>query len=121
MDTYLHSSDGVRSSVIRITSANDLQAITITVDGLLAGDNIDAVKTTTDQAIVQGLPVHLYLRDVSHIDQRGRSFLSRLASQGVRLSASGVYSSYIVAGIGQESVESLERCGNRTERQNESS
>jgi hypothetical protein len=49
----------------------------------------------------QGRPVHLFLRDVSHIDEHGRSLLSRLARKGVRLSASGVYSSYIVAEIGK--------------------
>jgi hypothetical protein len=45
--------------------------------------------------------VHLFLRNVFDIDDIGRSLLSRLAAQGVQLSASGVYSSYVVANIGR--------------------
>jgi hypothetical protein len=85
--------------MIRILTADEPDTITITVDGQLVDDCVDAVETCSDQAIGQGRPVHLFLRDVSHIDEHGRSLLFRLAGKGVRLSASGVYSSYIVAEI----------------------
>lgn len=85
--------------MIPILTADEPDAITITVDGQLVDDCVDAVETCTDQAMGQGRPVHLFLRDVSHIDEHGRSLLSRLAGKDVRLSASGVYSSYIVAQI----------------------
>jgi hypothetical protein len=85
--------------MIRILTADEPNAIRITVDGQLVDDCVDAVETSSYQAMAQGRPVHLYLRDVSHIDEHGRSLLSRLAGRGVQLSASGVYSSYIVAEI----------------------
>ena len=85
--------------MIRILTADEPNAITITVDGQLVDDSVDAVEACSYQAMGQGRPVHLFLRDVSHIDEHGRSLLSRLAGKGVRLSASGVYSSYIVTEI----------------------
>jgi hypothetical protein len=85
--------------MIRILTADEPNAITITVDGQLVGDCVDAVETCSYQAMGQGKPVHLFLRDVSYIDDRGRSLLSRLAGKGVQLRASGVYSSYIVTEI----------------------
>ena len=85
--------------MIRILTAEEPNAITITVDGQLVNDCVDAVETCSYQAMGRGRPVHLFLRDVSHIDEHGRSLLSRLAGKGVQLSASGVYSSYIVAEV----------------------
>jgi len=85
--------------MIRILTADRPNAITITVDGQLVDDSVGAVETCSYQAMAQGRPVHLFLRDVSHIDENGRSLLSRLAGKGVQLSASGVYSSYIVSEI----------------------
>jgi hypothetical protein len=88
--------------MIRILTADEPNAIRITVDGQLVDDCIDAVEACSNQAMAQGKPVHLFLRDVSHIDVHGRLLLSRLAGRGVQLSASGVYSSYIVAEISKE-------------------
>jgi hypothetical protein len=92
--------------MIRIQTADEHDAITVTVDGQLMDDSIDAVETCSYQVIGQGKPVHLFLRDVSHIDARGRFLLSRLAAFGVKLTALGLYSSYIVAEIsrGQSDV-----------------
>jgi hypothetical protein len=85
--------------MIRILSATEPNGITITVDGRLAGEYIEAVESCVKHAIGQGKPVHLFLRDVSSIDDGGRVLLGRLAAEGVRLSATGVYSSYIVSEI----------------------
>lgn len=82
--------------MIRIFTAEEPEAITLTVDGQLVDECVDAVEMNTRQAIQQGRPVHLFLRDVSHIGERGRAMLSRLASTGVRLTAAGIYSSFIV-------------------------
>lgn len=90
--------------MIRIFTADERGAITITVDGQLVDDCVEAVEACSHRALGQRRPVHLYLRDVSHIDERGRSLLSRLASKGVQLSASGVYSSWIVSEISRERV-----------------
>jgi hypothetical protein len=95
--------------VIRIFTAEDLTGISITIDGQLVNDCVETVETCSRQALGEGRPVHLYLRDVSYIDERGRTLLSRLASRGVQLSASGVYSSWIVAEISREQTTCSDR------------
>ena len=54
-------------------------------------------------------PVRLYRRDVSAIDERGRTMLRYMAAQGVYLTANGIYSSYIVDEI-QSAGLSKRRC-----------
>jgi ABC-type transporter Mla MlaB component len=85
--------------MIRIQTANNPGSITIAIDGQLAGEYVEEVETSIRKAIEQHEDVHLFLRDVSHIDETGHSLLSRLAAQGVELSAAGLYSSYVVTQI----------------------
>lgn len=87
--------------MIRILTANEPNAVRITIDGRLVGEYVEEVETSVRGAIGPGRQVHLFLRNVFDIDDIGRSLLSRLAAQGVQLSASGVYSSYVVANIGR--------------------
>jgi hypothetical protein len=94
--------EGERRIMLRILTTCDPDANIITLDGHLVGDYIDAIETSVQQASGQGKRVHLFLRDVSNIDEHGRRLLSRLAAKGVELSASGVYSSYIVAALRQQ-------------------
>jgi hypothetical protein len=82
--------------MIRVMMADELTSTTITVDGKLSGDYVDPVETSCKQAISKGKPVRLYLRDVSTIDDRGRTLLRELAQTGVGLEARGIYSSYVV-------------------------
>jgi hypothetical protein len=88
--------------MIWILTTNEPSAITVTVDGQLVGDYVDAVETSVNEAIKERSRVHLFLRDVSYIDEHGRKLLSRLATKGVELSASGVYSRHIVAEAGSK-------------------
>ena len=90
--------------MIRIMTATEPKLITITVDGELAGECVDAVETCATQAVAQRRPIRLFLRDVSNIDESGRAFLARLAAKGVRLCAAGVYCSYVVAKISQSAA-----------------
>jgi ABC-type transporter Mla MlaB component len=87
------------SKVIRIQIANNPGGVTIAIDGQLVGEYITEVETSIRKAIEQHTHVHLFLRDVSHIDETGHSLLSRLAAQGLELSAAGLYSSYVVTQI----------------------
>jgi ABC-type transporter Mla MlaB component len=82
--------------MIRVFTASESNAITLTIDGQLVGEYVEAVETSTQEAMKEKRPVRLILRDVSHIDERGRTLLALLAAKGVQLSATGVYSSYIV-------------------------
>ena len=60
--------------MIRIMMATGPKFITITVDGELAGECVDAVETCATQAAVHRRPIRLFLRDVSeHRRARTRS------------------------------------------------
>ena len=88
--------------MIRITTVDEQAGTTVTVDGNLSGESVQPVHTSCIQALAQGKPVRLFLRDVSSIDESGRTVLRRLAAEGIRLSANGIYSAYIVHEIQSE-------------------
>jgi hypothetical protein len=96
-------------TMIRIMTAAEPQAFTITVEGRLAGEYVEALDTCVNQAIGHGSPVHLFLRDVTSIDESGRALLVRLAAKDVQLSAAGVYNSYIVAKISASAAQAKSR------------
>ena len=94
--------------MVRIMTADEPASTTITVDGTLSGEGIEPVHSCCIQALSQGKPVRLHLRQVSAIDERGRTMLRQLAAEGVDLTANGIYSSYIVSEI--QSGLSKRRC-----------
>jgi hypothetical protein len=85
--------------MIRVTRADELSRTLVTIDGQLSGDTITIVETCCDQARSNGRPVELFLRDITIVDPAGRTLLSRLASQGIRLIGAGVYTSYLVQSL----------------------
>ena len=85
--------------MVRIMTLDELKSTTITVDGTLSGEGIEPVQTCYSEALSKGKPVRLHLRDVSAIDERGRTMLRHLAAEGIDLTANGIYSSYIVGDI----------------------
>ncbi len=87
--------------MIRILTADEPSAFAITVDGRLVGEYVNEVESCIQRAIERNKKVRMFLRDVTDIDEIGRSLLIRLAAQNVELSASGVYSSYVVASLGK--------------------
>lgn len=97
--------------MIRIFTEQEPAGTAITVDGQLVDECVDAVEACATQALSQSRQLRLYLRDVSHIDARGRSLLAVLAAKGVNISATGVYSSYIVAQVGRGDGKSQGKLG----------
>ena len=85
--------------MIRIQTANDRRGTMIALDGQLVGEYVGEVEASIQKASEQRKNVHLFLRDISHIDETGHSLLSRLAAQGVELSAAGLYSCYVISQI----------------------
>ena len=85
--------------MIRIQSAINLGGTTIAIDGQLIGEYIAEVEASIRKSMEQYKDVHLLLRNVSHIDEMGHALLSRLAAQGVELSAAGLYSSHVVTEV----------------------
>lgn len=82
--------------MLRVSKAEEQSRTLVTVDGQLSSDSISVVETCCDQAIATHKSVQLFLRDVSIVDPAGRALLCRLVDKGVRLLASGVYTSYLV-------------------------
>jgi len=82
--------------MIRVTKTERRSRTVFTIDGQLSGDSITVVETCCSQAEASCKPVYLFLRDISTVDQDGTALLRRLAGKGVRLLASGIYTSYLV-------------------------
>jgi hypothetical protein len=82
--------------MIRIQAAHNPGSITIAIDGQLIGEYAAEVEDSIREAMEQHNDVHLFLRNVSHIDAMGHALLTRLAAHGVELSATGLYSSHVV-------------------------
>ena len=81
--------------VFRVDKEYGEQRIRLTVSGEISPACIEVLEASCEQAIKDGKAVHLVL-DVTTIDESGRALLRRLAGQGVRLSAKGIYHSYLV-------------------------
>ena len=97
--------------MIRIMTASEAAITNITVDGTLSAESVEAVHTCCIQALTQGKPVRLHLRQVSAIDDHGRALLRQLAAKGVGLTADGIYSSYLV-----DEIQSADRTKHRFSR-----
>jgi ABC-type transporter Mla MlaB component len=85
--------------MIRVTKTEEQLQSIITIDGDLSGEHVAVVETCCSQAGSDGKRVQLHLRDVTTVDQAGRTLLSRLAERGIRLTGSGVYTSYLVQAV----------------------
>jgi len=83
-------------AMIRVTKTEEPSKTLVTIDGQLSGEAVGLVQACCKEAESDGKPVHLFLRDVTAIDDGGRLLLQRLAGSGVRVSGSGVYTSYLV-------------------------
>jgi hypothetical protein len=82
--------------MIRVTKSEKRERTIITIDGRLSGDYIEVVEICCLQAASEGKPIDVFLHDVSTIDESGRALLTRLAAKGIRLFATGMYTSYVV-------------------------
>jgi ABC-type transporter Mla MlaB component len=85
--------------MIRIQAADNPDGNTIAIDGQLIGEYVAEVEESIRKSLEQYKNVRLFLRNVSHIDETGHALLSRLAAQGVELSATGLYSSHVVTQV----------------------
>jgi ABC-type transporter Mla MlaB component len=96
--------------MIRIQAAYNRGSITIAIDGQLTAEYVAEVEASIRESMEQYKDVHLFLRNVSHIDETGHALLSRLAAQGVELSATGLYSSHVVTQL-QLALNSRQKLG----------
>ena len=68
-------------------------------DGELSMECIESLEGCCEEALKNGKPVDLILRDITGVDEAGQALLRRLAARGVCLSANGVYVSYLLDNI----------------------
>jgi ABC-type transporter Mla MlaB component len=85
--------------MIRIQTAKNPGGITLAIDGQLISEYVAEVEASIRKTMQQYKNVHVFLRDVSHIDEKGQALLSRVADLGAELSAAGLYSSHVVAQV----------------------
>jgi hypothetical protein len=85
--------------MIRITKSEEGERTIITLEGQLSRDYIEVVEVCFNQAVLKGKPIDVFLHDLLTIDESGRGLLIRLAANGIRLLANGIYTSYIVRAL----------------------
>jgi ABC-type transporter Mla MlaB component len=85
-----------KSIVFRLEKKLSQEGTCLTLDGDISTECIDVIETSCDEAMADGKPVDLFLREVMTVDEAGRALLCRLAAKGVRLLANGVYASYLI-------------------------
>ena len=98
--------------MIRVWRTEEASRTTITVDGQLSADSIAVVEACCSQAESNGKPIRLFLRDVTSVDEAGRTLLSHLAARGIRLSGTGVYTSYLVKTLNSAAGNPPSKAGN---------
>lgn len=89
----------IASRMIRVTKTEEQSRTLLTIDGELSGDCSTVIETCYAQAAANGKPVAIFLRDITSVDLGCQSLLQRLVAKGVRLLASGVYTSYLVQSL----------------------
>jgi hypothetical protein len=96
--------------MIRVTTTERVSGSVVAIEGDLSGDGIAVVEACCQEAGSNGKPVQLFLRDVVTVDAAGLMLLRRLAAKGVRLRASGIYTSWLVHKIGRGGGTVSEPC-----------
>jgi hypothetical protein len=68
----------------------------LTFDGQISTECIESLEGCCEEALKDGKPVDLCLRDITGVDEAGEALLRRLAARGICLFANGVYVSYLL-------------------------
>jgi hypothetical protein len=104
---------GVRRALVepvmpmfRISKTDQPRRSVLILEGSLSEECVETVNRCCLQAVARGVPVDLYLRDVTEIGENARALLRNVARLGVRLRGAGVYTSYILRGLNPGNRES---------------
>lgn len=85
--------------MFRISKTDQPARSVLILEGALSEECVEAVDTCCRQAMTRGVPVDLYLRDVTDIGGAALALLRKVARLGVRLRGAGVYTSFVLRGI----------------------
>jgi hypothetical protein len=87
---------GGDAAIFRIEQVDGRRRPLVIIEGRLAGEYVGVAESCCDKALAGGRGLGVLLKDVTMIDDAGRSLLRRLAARGVRLRGSGVYTAYVL-------------------------
>jgi len=85
--------------VFRLDKERGDRRTRLTFDGDISIECMESLERYCDEALEDGKPVDLILRDITGVDEVGEALLRRLARRGVCLFANGVYVSYLLDNI----------------------
>jgi hypothetical protein len=71
----------------------------LTFDGEISMECIESLDRCCEEALRDGKPVDLILRDITGVDEIGQALLRRLAASGICLFGNGLYVSYLLDNI----------------------
>ena len=74
------------------------------LDGHVSKECVESIESSCEEALLDGRPVHLILRDITVVDESGYALLRRLAAKGVLLFANGLYITYLLDAIRREAM-----------------
>jgi hypothetical protein len=83
-------------AIFRINKIEGKSRTVVTIDGRLAGEYVPFAETFCKEVIASRKQVHVFLREVSAVDEAGRDLLGRLVRGGCRLYAGGAYNSHLI-------------------------
>jgi anti-anti-sigma regulatory factor len=82
--------------MFRISQTSSRSQTIVNIDGRLTGEYVRLAEEYCTELLRAAKRLQIVLRDVSDIDDVGRSFLHRFASQGAHLHGKGVYMEHLV-------------------------
>ena len=85
--------------MFRLDKKLDDRRTRLAFDGEISTECVESLERCCEEALKDGKPVDLSLRDITGIDAAGEALLRRLAARGVCLFANGVYVSYLLDNI----------------------
>jgi anti-anti-sigma regulatory factor len=87
---------GGDAAIFRIQEVNGRSRCLVIIEGKLTGDYVQVAEACCLHVQSRRKPLVVFLKDVTAIDEAGQKLLCRLASHGVSVRASGIYTSYVV-------------------------
>ena len=82
--------------MFRITQTDYPKRTMLVVEGELSGDDLGIIEKACLEALSKHNRVVVLLKEITRIDERGKVFLKRLATTGVRMRALGIYSRFLL-------------------------
>ena len=87
--------------MFRLNCAYKRSGTFLSIEGDLKAEGVGAIESACLEALADGAPVTVILKNVTEIDADGIAFLRRLVLTKARVQAIGIYSQYILKNLKQ--------------------